>query len=96
MEIVHASIEKYDQVIPTKSKDQMAQLYRTLDIDWKEMSAYQTCKSLAFSQGLIDEPLAMFLYRKLGDWENTTLSERIVLTQVLVRLIKEVHQKTRV
>jgi len=91
MQKVRESIERYEKEIQTKPKDQMDKLFKDLDISLTEMAHYQQRKSIAFLEGKIDMELAQFLYQKLGNWENTTLAERVTLTQVFLRLMKDVH-----
>jgi len=88
METVRKAIERYTQEAQTKPKDAMDKLYKDLDISVTELCMYQEKKSIAFMEGHIDEPLAQFLYQKLNSWENTTLPERITLTQVFVRIMR--------
>lgn len=88
MKVVSDSINRYDTIIPTKPKAMMEKLNASLAIDVKELCYYQEKKSIAYMKGLIDLDLANYLYEKLNDWANTTLAERVTLTQVFVRIAR--------
>lgn len=87
MELVRQSIVKYEEEIKVKPKDRMDKLFAELNLSMHEIIVYQEKKSIAFTQQKIDQPLAMYLYRKLNNWDTTTLAERVTLTQVFFRLM---------
>ena len=90
LDVVNAAIVKYEGLIPSKVKADMDKLYVSLDIGPVELATYAQKNVLAFAQGLIDQELSMFVYNRLMHWSSTTLAERITLTQVFVRLMRDV------
>ena len=87
MDVVNSAIVKARGVIDSKPQGEMDQLYTTLDISPSELSVYAQKNTLAFAQGLIDQELSMFVYNRLMNWHSATLAERVVLTQVFLRLL---------
>lgn len=84
--LVQDVISKYEDKIKQKSKADMDKLFATMDISILELASYQTDKSRALMAGIIDLDLAQYLYAKLCDWPNTSLAERVTLTQVFMRI----------
>lgn len=85
--VIRTAIEKYEDKIKEKPKEDMNKLSKSLDITTSELCTFQNAKSIAQAEGFIDYETALLAYNALGDWPNTRLSVKIVLTQLFAVLI---------
>lgn len=88
MTTIRDAITKYSKLLEGKTESEKTELHSKLDIDIRELAIYQERKSLAMLENRIDFETAQYLYQKLNHWSSTTLTERIVLTQVFANILK--------
>lgn len=89
MSKIQETIRTYEQKIESQNdKGKHEDLYKSLDISIIELTTYQNAKSVLFASGLISLDVANYLYRKLRDYANTSLAERIVLTLLFKEMLE--------
>lgn len=86
---LQASINKLEDILSTKTPEDKNQLYKKLDIDFKNQFMYLDINAQSFASGLIDLNTSQFLYNKLRDYTNTSLAERIVIAQLMADLLQK-------
>jgi len=99
IDTIQEAIAKYEQIIETKNKKEMENLFASLDMDITEVFYWQRTKNLAMMANIIDQESAMLIYKALNEWKpkatmtTKALAERIVLTQVFKRIFEELKRK---
>lgn len=92
--MIQDSIIKMNQVLESKDKLTKDTLYKKLDIGFMEKMDYFKLNSQSFASGKIDLSTSQYIYESLKIWEETTLSERIVIMQIIAELLqKRINQK---
>ena len=91
-------IAKFEKVIAEKldsgsiTKDKLADLQKSLDMDFDEYCKFQTTKSLASMDGRLSLDEAQTVYMYLGNtpehFNNLALAPKYVLTEVWSSLLK--------
>lgn len=89
MSILSTFANKVNDKLMLQSKETKDKLYKTLDIDFMEKTKYFELNAQSFAMGIIDLELSQFVYNKLRDYDNTTLTERIIITQLMSELLQK-------
>ena len=92
---VRKAIAKYNEVIPTKPKEAIAGIEKSVnDTSDTDLFQYQSTQSQAFASGKITKDEAMDLYRIFGGevpthekWVKQPLADKIVATQIVGELM---------
>ena len=80
MKRINAIMGIYEERMKTKDKESLDKLYKSLNFSVMEIMTLQNAKSVLFASNKLSLSVANFIYYKLLDYDNTSLSERIVLT----------------
>lgn len=81
-------MDKVRSKLETVPQDQKDKLYKTLDISVMEQASYLSKNAYAFASGKIDLNTSQFVYNSLRNWSDSTLTERIAVTQLVKELIE--------
>ena len=87
IEKVNFAIELAEKKLETFSDAEKRALEAKLEISVAELCAYQELKSIAQATGKIDLDTAFLCYNSLGNWSNTKLATKIVLTQLFAAFL---------
>jgi hypothetical protein len=82
-------INRVDESLEKVTEEKKTKLYKSLDMDFMEKAKFFEVNSLSSVDGTLDLNTAQFIYQKLQQYDKTSLSERIVLTQVFKELLQK-------
>lgn len=85
----NAIINNFENKLSSQSEDTKKELYKKLDIDFKDKCHFLDINVQSFASQIIDLDTSQFLYNKLRAYDSTTLAERIFITQIMSELIQK-------
>jgi hypothetical protein len=86
---IQVVLNRIEESLKTQTDDAKTGLYKKLDVEVMEKTQYFELNARRFASGKIDLNTSQFIYNKLRDYENTTLPERIVITQLMMELAQK-------
>lgn len=84
-----SEIDRLNDILNTKDKETKDKLFKSLDVDLSEKVSYFELNAQSFASGIIPLDISQFIYNKLRDYENTSLAERIVISQLMLELLQK-------
>ena len=82
-------INRIEDKLALQTEETRKDLYKKSDIDLEEKFAYFETNARAFASGEIPYEVSQFVYNKLRTYEDTSLAERLVISQIMYELIQK-------
>ncbi len=81
---ISSSISKVEAALKNQTDETKKVLHKKLDMELSEKFSYLDLNARRFASGKIDLETSQFLYNKLMSYEGTSLTERIIITELLM------------